>query len=78
MMEQPKMTPEEIKKLQLLKMIIKCQKSKKHKPKKVARAKLKIDGITSTDFPNTLPGISYRGDSSVEIREVLTKIVDES
>lgn len=59
-------------------MIIKCQKSKKHKPKKVAKAKLKIDGITSTDFPETLLGVSYRGDSSVEVREVLTKIVDES
>lgn len=59
-------------------MIVKCQKSKKHKPKKVAKARLKIEGIASTDFPNTMEGINYRGDSSVEIREVLTKIVDES
>ena len=41
-------------------MIVKCQKSKKHKPKKVRQPKLKIGGdCESYSFPDTILGIRY-------------------
>lgn len=78
--ETPKLdlTPEEIEKLQLLKMIVKCQKSKKHKPKKVRQTKLKIGGeVDSYTFPETLLGIHYNS-KSLGVRQTLRKIANGS
>lgn len=73
------MTPEEVKKLQLLKMTLKCKKSRKRKPRRVAKPVLKIEGsVTSYDFPVVVEDINYRGTASAEVRSTLRKIVDAS
>lgn len=59
----------------LLRMIVKCKKSRKHKPKKVATPMLEIGGVASTLFADS--EVSNRSRTRTEtdgVRQALSEI----
>lgn len=59
---------DEASKEMLLKMIVKCRKSRKHKPKKVAIPALEIGGVASSLFADS--EVSNRSRTRTETDEV--------
>lgn len=64
---------DEASKEMLLKMIVKCRKSRKHKPKKVAIPALEIGGVASSLFADS--EIANKSKSRAETDEVRKALV---
>ena len=59
----------------LLRMIVKCRKSKQHKPKKVAVPMLEVDGVASTLFADSeIANKSKTRTETEKVRKALIQI----
>ena len=68
------MEEEQIKKEMLLRMIMRCNKVRKHKPKKVKDPVLKIGVYESREFPESVLRKQYRPSSTLTVRNKLRNV----
>lgn len=63
----------------MCRMVLRCNKVRKHKPKKVKSPVLKIDSLHSEEFPDSeIKGNYYKRENTKEIRGALRNLVSNN